>query len=76
MKAILCREFGPVETIEWVSHELPKCGPKQVRYRTTAATLGFMDTLMVRGLYQHKPVLPYVPGSASAGVVVEVGAEV
>ncbi len=76
MKAVLCREFGPVDNLAWDNAEPPACGPRQVRYRTTVATLGFMDTLMARGLYQVKPPLPYIPGSVSAGVVTEVGAEV
>ena len=76
MKAVLCREFGPVDNLAWENTEPPACGPRQVRYRTTVATLGFMDTLMARGLYQVKPPLPYIPGSVSAGLVTEVGAEV
>ncbi|OGA96891.1 MAG: hypothetical protein A3G27_08160 [Betaproteobacteria bacterium RIFCSPLOWO2_12_FULL_66_14] len=76
MNALLCRGLGPIENLAWVDVESPPCGPRQVRFRTTVATLGFMDVLMVRGLYQHKPSLPYIPGSVSAGVVTEVGAEV
>ena len=76
MKAMLCREFGPIENIVWTDLQAPSCGPKQVRYRTSVATLGFMDALMIKGEYQIKPTLPYVPGSVSAGVVTEVGAEV
>ena len=76
MKAMLCREFGPIENIVWTQVPAPACGPKQVRFRTAVATLGFMDALMVKGEYQVKPALPYVPGSVSAGVVTEVGAEV
>ena len=76
MKAMLCREFGPIEKIVWTEVPVPVCGPKQVRFRTAVATLGFMDALMVKGEYQVKPALPYVPGSVSAGVVTEVGAQV
>lgn len=76
MKAMLCRAFGPIENIEWTEVPVPACGPRQVRYRTTVATLGFMDALMIKGEYQVKPALPYVPGSVSGGVVTEVGAEV
>lgn len=75
MKATLCREFGPVDRLAWVDVEPPVCGPRQVRYRTTVATVGFMDTVMARGLYQVKPRLPYIPGSVSAGVVTQVGPE-
>jgi NADPH2:quinone reductase len=35
-----------------------------------------MDTLMIRGLYQLKPPLPYIPGACGAGEVIEVGSGV
>lgn len=76
MKAVICREFGPIGALEWGELPAPACGPNQVRFRTRIATVGFMDQLMVRGLYQHKPPLPFVPGSVSAGVVTEIGAAV
>src|ERR1700709_659024 len=34
-----------------------------------AAGVAFPDALQTRGLYQHKPELPYVPGAEVAGVV-------
>lgn len=34
-----------------------------------AAGVAFPDALQSRGLYQHKPPLPYVPGAELAGVV-------
>src|SRR3982074_3041650 len=34
-----------------------------------AAGVAFSDALQTRGLYQHKPDLPYVPGAQIAGVV-------
>jgi NADPH:quinone reductase len=76
MKAMLCREFGPIENIIWTDLPTRACGPRQVRYQTSVATLGFMDALMIKGEYQIKPDLPYVPGSVSAGRVTEVGPEV
>ena len=66
MKAMLCREFGPIENIVWTDLPTRACGPRQVRYQTSVATLGFMDALMIKGEYQIKPDLPYVPGSVSA----------
>jgi NADPH2:quinone reductase len=76
MKALLCKNFGPIADLVWTDVDAPPCGPGQVRYRTAIGTLGFMDTLMVRGLYQLKPPLPFVPGAVSAGVVTEIGCEV
>src|ERR1700709_1170234 len=34
-----------------------------------AAGVAFPDALQTRGLYQHRPELPYVPGAEIAGVV-------
>ena len=34
-----------------------------------AAGVAFPDALQTRGLYQHKPELPYIPGAEVAGVV-------
>ena len=40
------------------------------------AGLNFADILMVSGLYQVRPDLPFVPGFEGAGTVMEVGPEV
>src|SRR5437870_5640172 len=76
MKAIVCREFGPIRNLAWMEMPAPACGPRQVRLKTSVATIGFMDQLMVRGLYQHKPELPFIPGAVSAGLITEVGSEI
>lgn len=76
MRAILCKGFGPLEQLRFEDHVPRELGPRDVRIRTAVATLGFMDTLMARGLYQLKPPLPYVPGAVSSGIVLEVGAAV
>ncbi len=45
----------------------------QVRIDVKACGVNFVDALIVQGLYQLKPVLPFVPGGEVAGVVSEVG---
>ncbi len=52
------------------------CGPAQLLVEVHAAALNFPDLLMTRGLYQHKPPLPFVAGMEGAGVVQAVGSEV
>ena len=76
MKALVCKQFGELNQLAIEDVASPKMGVKQVRVSMRAAGVGFMDTLMVRGLYQLKPELPYIPGAVGAGVVVEIGAEV
>ena len=41
-----------------------------------AASVSYMDYLMISGGYQMRPPLPYVPGTDAAGIVVAVGEKV
>jgi NADPH2:quinone reductase len=50
-------------------------GPGDVQVRIEAAALGFPDFPMTQGLYQAKPLLPFVPGMECAGVVTALGEE-
>jgi len=47
-----------------------------VRIDVSAAALNFADALVVQGLYQEKPLLPFTPGGELSGVVSEVGSAV
>lgn len=76
MKALLCERFADVDQLVLQNIASPPVGPESVRIRVHAASLNYPDALMVQGLYQFKPPLPFVPGSESAGVVLEVGAQV
>ncbi len=62
---------GGPEVIEWVDVDLPAPGPGEVRFRSTAVGLNFIDTYHRRGIY---PVaLPSGLGIEAAGVVEAVG---
>lgn len=76
MKAIRCKEFGPPAAL--VFEEIPDLKPKEneVLVAVKACGINFPDTLIIQGLYQFKPELPFTPGSDIAGIVKEVGAEV
>lgn len=73
MRAVICKQFGPVETLVVEAFDLPPPPPGQARVRVEAAGVNFPDTLMVQGKYQVKPELPFVPGAELAGVVEAVG---
>lgn len=73
MKTVVCREFGPPESLERIDVAVPEPGKGQVRVCVAAAGVGFVDGLMVQGKYQIKPPLPYYPGGEFAGVVDAVG---
>ncbi|MEO0570649.1 MAG: NADPH:quinone oxidoreductase family protein [Bacteroidota bacterium] len=73
MKAIRCTSYGPPSHLILEDIDDLKAGPKQVVVTTKACGLNFPDTLIIQGLYQFKPDLPFTPGSDLAGVVKEVG---
>jgi NADPH2:quinone reductase len=54
----------------------PPLPPDSVRVAIKAAGVNFPDLLMVAGLYQHRPALPFVPGLEAAGIVSEVASGV
>ena len=76
MLAVRCQSFGPPEALERVEIDPPVPGPGEVVVDVTAAGVGFVDGLMVQGLYQVKPPLPYFPGSEFAGRIARIGADV
>jgi NADPH:quinone reductase len=73
VKALLCREFGPLERLFVEDVPSPRPGPDEVLVDVKASSLNFPDALMVQGLYQVKPPLPFSPGMELAGIVKEVG---
>ncbi len=76
MKALLCREYGPIERLSVEEVPSPRPGPDEVVIEVKASSLNFPDALLVQGLYQVKPPLPFSPGMEVAGIVKEVGASV
>ncbi len=73
MKALVCSEYGPPEGLRVLDVPAEAPGPGQVRIAVRAASLNFPDVLMVRGEYQVKPAVPFIPGAEVAGVIDAVG---
>ena len=73
MKAILCKELGPPSKLVLEDIPSPVPGKKEVLVQIKACSVNFPDTLIIQGLYQFKPELPFSPGSDIAGVVKAVG---
>jgi NADPH:quinone reductase len=73
MKAVLCREFGPIERLVLADVPSPVAGKGQVVIRVAAAGVNFPDTLLVQGKYQLRPAFPFSPGGEIAGIVKEAG---
>jgi NADPH2:quinone reductase len=76
MKAVLCKQYGPPESLVVEELPSPKAGPGEVVVSVKAASVNFPDFLIIQNKYQFKPPLPFSPGSELAGVVKEVGAGV
>ncbi|MGD9598699.1 MAG: NADPH:quinone oxidoreductase family protein [Steroidobacteraceae bacterium] len=76
MKALLCKQYGPPESL--VVESLPDLvpGERQVVIDVRAAGVNFPDTLIIEGKYQFKPPPPFSPGGECAGVVRAVGSGV
>ena len=73
MKAILCKELGLPSKLVLEEIPSPIPGKKQVLVQIKACSLNFPDTLIIQGLYQFKPELPFSPGSDISGIVKAVG---
>jgi NADPH:quinone reductase len=76
MRAVLCKAYGPPESL--VVEDVPSLepGPREVVVTMKAASVNFPDVLIIQNKYQFKPPLPFSPGSEVAGIVKTVGAEV
>jgi NADPH:quinone reductase len=73
MRALVCREFGPVQSLVVTEVPDPIVAPGRVVMRVEAASVNYPDALLVQGKYQSKPELPFIAGSEVAGTVAAVG---
>ncbi|HYM97885.1 MAG TPA: alcohol dehydrogenase catalytic domain-containing protein, partial [Candidatus Sulfotelmatobacter sp.] len=71
MRAWVVRELGGPECLRLEEVDAGRPRPDVVRIEVRAASINFPDALMVAGLYQTKPDLPFVPGFEISGVVSE-----
>ena len=77
MKAWRLSSYGELaEVLEFAGLPRPVPGPGQLLVRVLAASANFPDVLMIRGGYQVKPPLPFVPGVELCGEVAEAGPDV
>ena len=76
MRAILCREYGPIDQLVLDDVAPPELRPGTVRVRVKAAGVNYVDTLIVQGRYQLKTPTPFIPGWECVGEVLEVAPDV
>ncbi len=73
MKAVLCKAYGPPESLVIEDIEPLKPGKGQVVISVKACGVNFPDTLIIQGKYQSRPPFPFTPGNEVAGIVKEIG---
>ena len=76
MKAVVCKAWGPPESLVIEDRPSLVAGPGQVVMSVKAANVKFSDTLIIQNKYQTKPELPFIPGSEVSGVLKSIGAGV
>jgi NADPH:quinone reductase len=76
MRAVLCKEYGPPESLVVEDVPTPSINDHQVLVDVKACGVNFPDLLIIENKYQFKPPLPFSPGGEVSGVVQQVGAQV
>ncbi|MEC7962995.1 MAG: NADPH:quinone oxidoreductase family protein [Pseudomonadota bacterium] len=76
MKSVQCNAFGPLADLVVADVAEPVPTGRQVVIKVEAAGVNYPDGLLVQGLYQMRPELPFTPGMEAAGEVIALGPEV
>jgi len=69
LKAVLCKSYGPPESLVLEDVPAPELKPGCVIIDVKTSALNFPDVLMVQGKYQSQPEFPFSPGGEFSGVV-------
>jgi len=73
MRALVCKAYGPPESLVIEQRPDPVPGPGEVLVDIKAAGINFPDILLIAGTYQVKIPPPFIPGNEAAGIVEAVG---
>ena len=74
MRALVCHQLSAdLDLLKVEDRAVPTPPPGFVRLAMRAVAVGFPDFLMVQGLYQVKPPLPFTPGAEGVGIIEELG---
>ncbi len=76
MKAIVARDFAPLDELDYADWPEPVAEGRTVVIDVDTVGVNYPDGLLVQGLYQMKPPVPFVPGMEVAGRVAAVGDKV
>jgi NADPH2:quinone reductase len=73
MKSLVCDQFASIDALEFKDLPDPVPGEGEVVVDVAYSSINFPDTLIVQGLYQLKPELPFTPGHECSGIVSAIG---
>jgi NADPH:quinone reductase-like Zn-dependent oxidoreductase len=73
MRAFEVQNSFGLDSLKLVDRQDPRPGPGQVLLRLRALSLNYRDLLVVKGLYNPRLRLPFVPFSDGVGEIVELG---
>ena len=76
MKAVIARAFAPLDQLAYGDWPEPEAKGDGVVIAAEAIGVNYPDGLLVQGLYQMKPPVPFVPGMEVAGRVIAAGSKV
>ena len=76
MKAIVARDYGPLDQLEYADWPEPVAAGRDVVIEADVIGVNYPDGLLVQGLYQMKPPTPFVPGMEVVGRIVALGDKV
>lgn len=76
MKAIIARDFAPIDKLEYADWPEPQAQGSNVVIEAEAIGVNYPDGLLVQGLYQMKPPTPFVPGMEVVGRIISAGPNV
>ncbi len=76
MKSLQCVELGPPDKLQIKEVSDPQIISDHVIIENKAASVNFPDVLMIQGLYQFQPELPFSPGGECSGTIVSIGENV
>ena len=76
MKSLQCVELGPPDKLQMKEVSDPQIISDHVIIENKAASVNFPDVLMIQGLYQFQPELPFSPGGECSGTIVSIGENV
>ena len=73
MRAVVCKNFGPPESLVIEELDDPIPGDGQLVIDVRAAAVSFPDALVIQDKYQFKAKPPFTPGGDVTGIVSAIG---